>query len=136
MKLFIQIRDGMPHEHPIMEDNFLEAFPHIDPDNLPPEFAYFERVQAPELGPYEKNQRVQYEQQANNVYRDVWYCEQMTAEERLAKQNEIKSLWAANSGFASWVFDEETCSFKPPIPYPNDGKPYTWDEAATSWLKT
>ena len=30
MRLFIQIRDGQPFEHPIIEDNFREAFPDID----------------------------------------------------------------------------------------------------------
>ena len=38
MKLFIRIKDGQPFEHPIMEDNFRQAFPHIDTENLPAEF--------------------------------------------------------------------------------------------------
>jgi hypothetical protein len=38
MKLFIRIKNGQPFEHPIMEDNFKQAFPHIDIDNLPAEF--------------------------------------------------------------------------------------------------
>jgi hypothetical protein len=35
--------------------------------------------------------------------------------------------------FASWVLDEETCRWIPPIAYPTDGLPYTWDEATISW---
>ena len=30
--------------------------------------------------------------------------------------------------FPSWVLNETTCVFDPPIPYPNDGKLYQWDE--------
>ena len=42
MRLFIRIKDGQPFEHPIMEDNFKQAFPHIDIDNLPAEFMNYE----------------------------------------------------------------------------------------------
>lgn len=51
MELFIQIRDGQPYEHPILGENFRQAFPHIDPDHLPPEFARFVRVPPPVVGP-------------------------------------------------------------------------------------
>ena len=53
MELFIRIVDGAPFEHPIMGDNFREAFPHIDTENLPPEFARFVRVAMPTIGVYE-----------------------------------------------------------------------------------
>lgn len=131
MELFIQIRDGQAYEHPIMGDNFRQAFPNIDPDNLPPNFARFERVPQPIPNPYEKNYRVQYEW-VGSIVKDVWYCDLMTAEEKLAWQNEVKNNWAAN-GFASWTFNEETCRFDPPVAYPQDGKRYAWDEQTQSW---
>ena len=31
---------------------------------------------------------------------------------------------------ASWTLNEETCVYDPPIPMPNDGKYYDWDESA------
>lgn len=34
---------------------------------------------------------------------------------------------------ASWVLNEETCLWDAPIPKPNDGLDYMWNEAATSW---
>lgn len=36
--------------------------------------------------------------------------------------------------FTSWVLNENTCLWESPVPYPNDGGPYTWDEATTSWV--
>jgi len=36
--------------------------------------------------------------------------------------------------FASWTLNEETCLWDPPVPYPNDGKEYVWDEESTSWI--
>ena len=36
--------------------------------------------------------------------------------------------------FASWILDENTCLWNSPIPYPDDGNRYAWDEATTSWV--
>jgi len=36
--------------------------------------------------------------------------------------------------FASWILDENTCLWNPPVVYPDDGNRYTWDEATTSWV--
>lgn len=133
MELFIRIKDGQPFEHPIFGENFRQAFPDVDTNNLPPEFARFVRVQPPAVGAYEKNQTVSY-QLVDGVYTDVFTCEQMTAEEIAAKQQAVKDLWAAN-GFASWTFNEATCSFDAPTPRPTDGKFYQWDEPTTSWVE-
>lgn len=36
--------------------------------------------------------------------------------------------------FDSWILNEETCSFEPPVAYPNDGNLYTWNEEQVTWL--
>lgn len=132
MELFIQIRNGQPVEHPISGDNFQQAFPNIDTNNLPESFARFVRVETPIVGVYEVHEGVTYEWQEGLVT-DVHHIRSMTAEEMTAKQNAVKADWAV-SGFASWVFDEATCGFKSPVAYPTDGKAYNWDEASTSWV--
>jgi hypothetical protein len=35
--------------------------------------------------------------------------------------------------FPSWLLDEDTCRWDAPIPRPDDGKTYEWDEDTTSW---
>lgn len=35
--------------------------------------------------------------------------------------------------FTSWALNEETCRWEAPVPYPDDGKIYNWDESAGSW---
>lgn len=134
MRLFIRIQDGQPFEHPITEDNMKQAFPEIDLDNLPSSLAEFIRVPAPVVGPYEKNLRVQYELGQDGKYKDAWYKDPMTNEERLAKQEEVKATWTQNGGHASWLFDEETCSFYAPIPIPDDGNNYIWRESDQTWV--
>jgi hypothetical protein len=40
--------------------------------------------------------------------------------------------------FASWVLNEQSCSWDAPVPMPEDASPkkrYTWDEATTSWVE-
>ena len=37
--------------------------------------------------------------------------------------------------YSSWTLDKTTCQWISPIPYPNDGKYYSWDEATTSWIE-
>ena len=83
MNLYIRIKDGKPFEHPIVEENFKQAFPDVDLNNLPPQFARFVRVAPPVLGMYQKNQTVSYEL-VDGVYTDVFSCEQMTDEEIFA----------------------------------------------------
>ena len=134
MELFIRIQNGQPFEHPIMENNFRQAFPNVDTNNLPAEFARFVRVPAPVLGPYEKNQTVSY-QLVDGAYTDVFACEQMTIEEIALKKQSVKDAWVANNGFASWAFNAITCAFEAPTPRPTDGKLYRWDEPTTSWVE-
>lgn len=35
--------------------------------------------------------------------------------------------------FASWLLNEDTCQWQAPVPMPQDGKKYSWDEATLSW---
>ncbi len=35
--------------------------------------------------------------------------------------------------FPSWLLNEDTCRWDAPIPRPDDGKRYSWDEDTTSW---
>ena len=133
MELFIRIIDGQPFEHPILKNNFILAFPNIDTNNLPENFAKFVRVKTPILGPYEKNQTVSY-QLVDGCYTDVFSCEQMTTQEIIEKQQLAKDAWAQINGFASWVFNETTCSFEAPTPKPIDENLYSWDEPSLSWI--
>ena len=135
MELYIQIRNGQPFEHPILGDNFRQAFPNIDVNNLPPEFAKFERVEHPVLGVYQA--MVQDEPTyalIGSVYKDVWHVRELTAEEIAAKQQTAKDAWAAlpnKDNFTAWAFDAATLTYVPPIPRP-EGK-VAWDGASNTW---
>jgi hypothetical protein len=133
MNLYIQLENGEPVNHPIVEENFVQAFPEIDLNNLPNNYARFERVPAPAIGVYEVSEGSTYEW-VNGVVKDVHHVRAMTLEERTAKQNALKEHWKTR-GLDSWVFDEESCTYQPPIPYPDESKLFHWDEATLSWIE-
>ena len=35
--------------------------------------------------------------------------------------------------FPSWIFNKTTYYWDPPVAYPDDGKPYQWNESTKSW---
>lgn len=37
--------------------------------------------------------------------------------------------------FDSWLLDESTCLWEAPVPYPEDGKRYKWDEETINWIE-
>jgi hypothetical protein len=45
----------------------------------------------------------------------------------------VRDAFIPPKPFASWVLSEETCAWYPPIPYPEDGQKYEWDESSVSW---
>lgn len=138
MGLYIRIKNGMPFEHPIFEDNLKQAFPDIDLDNLPSEWARFVRIERPEIGVYDvlDPEEPTYEL-VDGVYKDVWHKRAMTPEEKTEKQKKIKDYWASlphGENFSAWVFNEEKCEYIAPISKPSDGKPYFWQGTTNSWV--
>ncbi len=37
--------------------------------------------------------------------------------------------------FESWLLNEDTCLWESPVPYPDDGKMYRWDEDIEDWVE-
>ena len=37
--------------------------------------------------------------------------------------------------YPSWTLNTTTCDWDPPVPMPNDGKFYRWDEPTLSWIE-
>jgi hypothetical protein len=35
----------------------------------------------------------------------------------------------------SWILNEDTCDWEPPLPYPTDNKSYYWDEEQVKWVE-
>ena len=46
----------------------------------------------------------------------------------------VRDAFIPPKPFESWLLNEDTCLWDAPVPYPEDGKYYRWDEATLSWV--
>ncbi len=138
--LYIKIVDGVAVDNPILGENLVSTFPHIDLDRLPSEFAKFQKTPRPNCGVYELCEYV-YAANAEGVYTEVWSVRPMTDYEKTQQQNLVKSNFIELNGPKSWIFSEEKCLMVAPVPRPDAVAPtassvgtiYTWNEDTVSW---
>lgn len=45
----------------------------------------------------------------------------------------IRDAFIPPKPFPSWTLNEDSCLWDSPVPYPNDGKMYTWNEEIINW---
>ena len=48
--------------------------------------------------------------------------------------DEQRDAFIPSSPFPSFVLNEDTCLWEPPVPYPTDGEQYTWNEEELEWV--
>jgi hypothetical protein len=46
-----------------------------------------------------------------------------------------RDAFIAPQPYPSWVLNENTCRWEAPVPYPNDGNDYEWNEQEQDWTK-
>ena len=49
--------------------------------------------------------------------------------------DEVRDAFYWPQPFPSWSLNEDTCQWESPIPYPNDGKRYDWNETNQEWIE-
>ena len=49
--------------------------------------------------------------------------------------DETNDVFYAPQPFPSWTLNHQTWLWEAPVPYPDDGKLYRWDEDTTSWIE-
>lgn len=47
--------------------------------------------------------------------------------------DEIRDAFIPPKPFNSWILNEQTCLWEAPIPYPNNGQKYKWNEDVQNW---
>lgn len=82
MRCLIKIVDGVPFEHPILVENYLQIFPDADLSNLPEGIVWFERKLKPELPEncvfVQPDSVYQFD---GTVWTDVWLIRDKTEQE-------------------------------------------------------
>jgi hypothetical protein len=132
MNLYIEIENGQPKNHPAFRYNLIQAF-----GSVPEHWEPFVRVEKPSITMYQVIDPSMAEyKKVDGVWTDVWTVRDMTNEERLKLQQEIKDAWALlpdRDNFSAWVFDASTSSYQPPIPRPVLGD-YFWQGTTGAWV--
>lgn len=49
--------------------------------------------------------------------------------------DEVNDVFYSPEPFVSWILNEETWKWEAPIPYPEDGNTYIWDEDNLEWVE-
>ena len=137
MKLWIEIKDGSPINHPYTDKSLFTKHPDWDfSTGVPPQYEEFKRVQRPHHGPYEyidEDKGVEYKK-IDDLWQDVWTIKQFTAEQKALRQQQVKDWWSKNVGWDSWKFNEDKNEYEPPKPYPNTAIHHVWDESKVEWV--
>ena len=47
----------------------------------------------------------------------------------------VRDAFIPPKPYNSWLLNEDTCLWESPVPCPNDGKMYTWNEEQLSWIE-
>jgi len=109
MNLYIQIKDGKPDQHPLIESNVLQVWPDIDLNNLPPNLAKFRRIQQPDATvlPVSHFQTAvcTYELAEDGVtYQDTWRVKDMNDDEKyMVTKKQKADNQAQMDSFKGWV---------------------------------
>lgn len=132
MNLYIQVKDGLPFEHPVLESNLRQTYPLASYKNIPEGFAKFTRILKPKVGPYEMCKSGPYIWcEEGQCFKDNWTVRPMTHTEKV---NKIRSVWLSKGGYDSWIVNEDTYEMEAPTAKPDDGQEYEWDEETLSWV--
>ena len=128
MKLYIQIENGQPVNHPSLEDNLIHAFGSV-PENWQP----FNRIQQPGSLITSRFQvaKCTYELSSDGVtWQDVWTAEEMTDDEKNALIADAQSHEPLGGNV---TLDINTLSWIPNTTMPTDNKRYFWNFDTGIW---
>jgi hypothetical protein len=132
MKLYIEVENGATKNHPAVEENLLESFGGI-PSNWEP----FVRAPKPEVYLKKTTSDTPEYHKVDGVWTDVWVLVDVSPEEKAEAIRQKHLVWASlpnASNFTSWVFNETTGEFDPPVPRPtNTDINYRWCGAENNW---
>jgi len=109
MNLYIQIKDGKPEHHPLIETNVLQVWPGIDLNNLPSNLAKFIRIPQPNatempVGNFQIPVCT-YELAEDGVtYQDTWRVRDMDEDEQyMAIKRKKQDNQSQMDGFKEWA---------------------------------
>lgn len=126
MNLYIKVENNSPVNYAMTLENILMIHSDFNIETNNYGFVKYQQHPAPQTDePYLVIEQVL--EIIENECVEKYRVRSMTSQEKTDKINSMQAV----KPYASWILDEETCRWKPPIAMP-DGK-YRWNETTTSW---
>lgn len=126
--LYIKVENDQIIGHPVTLENLQLIYQPFDISNPPDNYLPFNRGSYPVTSsPYEVHEAKYV--LSSNVVNEIYETRQMTDDEK-------QKLWDQelyNKPYSSWILDKNTCIWCPPVPYPEDGNKYYWNEDDLNW---
>jgi hypothetical protein len=110
MSHFAKVNNGIVEQVIVAEPNFFQTFVDTSPGEWIQTSYNTRGGQHPEGRPLRKN------------YAGIGYT-----------YDRQRDAFIPPKPYNSWVLNEDTCLWNPPVAYPDDGNRYTWNESTTSW---
>lgn len=120
MAHFAKVRDGIVEQVIVAEPDFFDTFV----DNTPGEW-----IQTS----YNTRGGIHYEPNSDTPSADQSKALRYNYAGVGFSYDTQKDAFIPPQPYPSWLLNEESCLWEPPIPHPNDGNPYHWNEETQTW---
>ena len=127
MAHFAEVKDGIVTQVIVANKDFINTLPNAN--------EWFETS-------YNVRGGVYYDPETNNPIKDQLLIEIEIGRKRKNyagigfRYDKELDAFIPPQPYPSWKLDTETCLWNAPIPYPQDGKQYIWNEAEQEWTYT
>ena len=121
MSHFAKVKDGIVEQVIVAEPEFFDTFV----DNSPGEW-----IQTS----YNTKGGIHYKPDSNTPSEDQSKALRKNYAGVGFSYDKSRDAFIPPQPFPSWTLNEDTCLWNSPVPYPDDGNLYTWDESTTSWI--
>jgi hypothetical protein len=139
MKYYFKVTDNVIDSSYAYDENEIKLlFPDLDLTTNVPEgyIKYIPYASVTGLKPYEKFNLLGYDYIDDVTVTDVVEIVPMTLEEKIQKQESVKTEFYNRTKRYTWILNEEHCIMLPPFMPPNDEWLYRWDENTQSYINT
>jgi hypothetical protein len=132
-KHIIELKDGLPHGHPYELTNFMQTYPEFNYDELPTDkYAKFVFKFPPREVPLKPWETIEYF--GYQIIDGVVSTRYEIVSDPILEQELRAAAALEESPYVGWVFDNDYLLWIPPIPRPDDGNEYVWNNETVSWM--
>jgi hypothetical protein len=134
MSFYIKFENSNPVGHPATLENLQQIYPNFLNDFESLGYYPIEMLRPPAVSSSFPTVIIEPRYELQNGVATMYYItRQMTQEEKQKRYNEMLDYGHVYIG---WTLNSENLFWEPPIPMPDDGQNYSWDNDTQNWKVT